>query len=329
LKEEGFSIEAASNVYRAVAAFARRPSALTVVDVDLLGSSELECIRIFRELNPEGFILAVFSQAHRQRAAEALRLGADACLLQPFYPIELVSLIKHWADRASRRRTAAMDYQRHLASLARLAKGIAHEINNPLTTLSGWLEMMASDEKRDPAERERLVSIREEADRISKVVQRLLAFGQEGPAERLPVDMDLLLGELLGDVQRRAGVQVETDMQATGALVLGDADQLRRACRMMLDDAVAALNGRGKIAVRTRRGEDGFLELAVWDNGRQIPAEELPHIFEPYGALPRAGEAMSLTYPAIYGIVRSHGGELSLSSDREHGTEFRVRLPVT
>ena len=329
LSHEGFTIRTAPNVFRAVALFANPGAsgapAVVVVDIDPRGGGGGGGGGIFREINRDVLILALFSPPHRAKLSTALQLGADACLPQPFYPTEIISLIRQWG----RRRGAESDDQRHLASLARLAKGAAHEINNPLTTLSGWLQMMEADERRDPKERQRLSSMREEADRIAKVVERLIAFSRESPPERAPVDIGVIVSELLNDLRKQAvGVQVQSNLEAVGAKILGDGRLIRQACRMLLDDAAAALNGNGKITVRTRIPEPGFVEISIWDNGRRIPAEELPRAFEPYGASSRAGENMSLAYPAAYGIVRSHGGRLTLRSDQEKGTEFLVRLPL-
>jgi len=330
LTQEGFLLEQTGNVFRAVAGFAKKPADMAIVDVDPLGNSELECVRIFRELNKDAFILVLFSQNYRQKAAEALRLGADATLLQPCYPSEILVMLRRWADRSAVRRSTEMGYQQHLDSLARLAKGTAHEINNPLTTLSGWLQMMEVDEKRDPKERRRIISMREEADRIARVVERLLAFGQEPPTERAAVDVNAMVSELVEELRKRAnGVAIDAKLQPGGALVMGNDRMLRQACKMMLDDALAAVDSEGRISVRTRLTRQGFFELSVRDDGRRIPADELQRVFEPYSTMPRAGEAMSLAYPAIYGIMRSHGGDLVLKSDDEHGTEFLARLPVT
>jgi two-component system NtrC family sensor kinase len=329
LTGEGFVIQRTGNVFRAVADFARNPADMAVIDVDSLAESELECVRIFRELNDDAFILVVFSLNHRQKAVEALRLGADATLLQPFYPSEILAMLRRWASRSTARRSSAAEYQKHLDALARLAKGTAHEINNPLTTLSGWLQMMEADDKRDAKERRRLTSMREEADRIAQVVERLIAFGQEPPSEREPIDMNALVTELLDDLRKRAnGVNIEVELAPGGALVMGDDRMLRRACKMMFDDALAAVDNRGRITVTTRTTRQGFFELSVRDDGRRIPADQLQRAFEPYRTMPRAGESMSLAYPAIYGIMRSHGGDLALRSDDEHGTEFLAKLPV-
>jgi len=328
LRQKGFELQTAPNVYRAVADFARRPRGIAIADLDCLQESELQFIRILRELSRDVFILGLFSQAHRPKAAEALRLGADACLLQPFYPGELLWILERWADRAAGQRAVGQGFRDHLASLARLAKGTAHEINNPLTTLSGWLQIMESEEGRPQQERERLASMREEADRIAKVVERLQAFGEQRPQERGPVDINKVLGELVEQVHRAGGaVRVESDLEAAGAILWGDEAQIRKACGILLDDALAALNGDGTIRVCTRLAEDEQVELSVSDDGRRIAADQLDQIFEPYAVLPRLGEQMSLAYPVAYGIFRSHGGELTVTSHEGGGTEFRVRLP--
>jgi len=328
LKAEGLRIRCANNVYRAVADFAREPADVAIVELDGLEGSEFECIGIFRELNREVYILAVFSPAYRHKAAEAVKLGADSCLPEPFYPVELTSIAKHLVQRAAGSREAHRDYREHLAALARLAKGIAHEVNNPLTTLSGWLEMMESDGTLTAEERERVASMREEAHRIAKVVQRLVAFAQEPLEGGSPVDVNAVLAELLEEMSKRAkGTRVEARLQAAGAVVWGDESLLRQACKALLDEAMAALGGGGTLSVQTRAAQQDYLELSIRDDGRPIPAEQLQHIFEPYGSLSRGDEAMDMAYPAAYGIIRGHGGELTVSSDEQRGTEFVVRLP--
>ncbi len=328
LREEGFLLERAGNLYQAIARFARQPVEVVTVELDPLAESELQFISALRELNRDVFVLVAFSQPHRAKAAEALRLGADACLLQPFYPGELVWILRRWAERAERSRSAGDAYQEHLTALARLAKGTAHEINNPLTTLSGWLQMMESEENRPAAERERLASMKEEADRIAEVVERLLAFGQEPPERRAPVDLNAVVAGLLVRAREKVkGVQLKAQLQADEALVWGDEGQLRKGCEILLEDALGALDDGGAIDVRTRVTDGDMLELSVRDNGRRIAAWQLDQIFEPYAVLPRAREAMSLAYPAAYGIFHNHGGELTVTSDEERGTEFMVRLP--
>ena len=325
LGEQGHATESATSVYRAVASFARRPADVAIVDLDSLENAESECVRIFRKSNKDVYIVAVFSQEHRQKAAEALGMGADASLQQPFYAAELVSMITRWAERAIRLRDAQKD---HLDVLQRLAGGMAHEINNPLTTLCGWLEMMELDEGRDAEKRERLASIRREALRIAQVVKYLSAFAQGPPEERSLVDMNAVVSGLVEDICSRAtGVQVETRLTNEAVTVWGNHDLLRQASQILLEHSVDAPNGSGTLVVQTRLTADNLVELVVRDKDRCVPNEQLERIFQPYGSVSCAGEGTSLACPAAHGIIRSHGGEVCVTSDEERGTEFLVWLP--
>jgi len=322
-------IESTASLYRAVASFAQRPAGGVVVDLDLVDRSGMDCIRLFTEIHPPVRILALFSQANRRRAADALAAGAECTLLQPFYPSELAAVVRRW--RAPARETAAEGIApaAHLAALARLAKGTAHEINNPLTTLSGWLQMMELDAGRSVEERKRLASMREEADRIAAVVEHLLAFGEDTLAERAPVDLGAVLSDLVEAARNRAGkATVECRLEADRTSVTGDERLLRRACGLLLDDALAACNGGGTVFVGLRSGGENAVEVVIRDSGRPLPREHLAHLFEPYRCPARLGEGAGLAYPAVHGIVRCHGGEVAVTSNERNGTEFRLRLPT-
>ena len=93
LGEEGFAVQSVENAYQAVASLAKQPADAVIVELDPLDDSELDAIRICRELNRDVFILGMFSQSHRSKAGEALKLGADACLSLPSYPGELIWML--------------------------------------------------------------------------------------------------------------------------------------------------------------------------------------------------------------------------------------------
>ena len=328
LREGGCSVRSETSVYRAVASFASNPADIALLDLDALDERQLECVGIFREINPDALILCLFSPDRRRFAAESVRRGADSCLAQPFYPGELETLLRRWAYRVERRILALASQRDNLDSLARLARGTAHEINNPLTTLSGWMQMMA-DEAGDRKRKNRLNSMLEEADRVAAVVRRLLDFGQEKPEELMPVDLNALLTSLLDEMEsKHTETKIERNLCDGAALTLGDAAALRQACSMMLRDCAAALDEEGVVSVSTARRPDGKIELKISDNGRLIPPEMIENIFEPYNTAPRAGgDESSLAYPAIFGIIRSHGGDISVKSDRRSGTVFTALLP--
>lgn len=326
LGDDTFSVERTLSVYRGIAAFAQNPADIAVIDIDALNEGEMDCLRVLRDVNPSVRILVVFTMANRLRAAHALEQGADAMLQQPFYPAEFGAIVRRWS--AAKRQDAAIDNREHRAALARLALGTAHEVNNPLCTLSGWLQMMELDDSRSAKERERFASMREEADRIAKVVENLLAFGEDSPSHQDAVNIDQLLAGIAGEMKDRAAdVRVEADLAAPEARVFGDRELLGRALRMLMEDAIAACNGDGRITVRSQP-KGRLVAVSVRDNGRHIPRDALENLFEPYRHMPRMGESLSLAYPAVYGIVRCHGGDVTVSSDAKNGTEFILTLPV-
>lgn len=326
LRSDGFEVKWEPSVYRAVAEFARQPSEVVIVELESLETSQLECIRVLRDMNESAYILAVFSMENRRNAGKALSEGADAYLLQPFYSDELAALVRRGARRVATRRETQHDYERHLESLARLAKGTAHQINNPLTTLSGWLQMMKSEHCRRPEERQRLTSMQEEVDRIADVVEGLQAFGQEPPPQCRAVDLNSVVSDVLDKMRSEdEGVGIETRLADEKVVVWADEKLLEQACRLLLNETSTA--GHGSVFVATRQGRDGVVELAVTEEGRKIPEDRMERLFEPFGDTSGGNGQAGLAYPAVYGIIRSHGGELTVSNENGRGTTILIRLP--
>jgi len=327
LRRHEFEVHWEPSVYRAVAEVARKPSHVIVVELENLQSSQVECIRVLRDLNESAYIVAVFSMEDRRKAGKVLSEGADAYLLQPFYADELAALVRRGARRVIRRRDAQHDYERHLESLARLAKGTAHQINNPLTTLSGWLQMMKSEHCRRPEERQRLASMQEEVDRIADVVEGLQAFGQEPPPQCETVDLNKLLRGLVDELQSQEECRgLEAHFSGEGMLVWADEKLLEQACQLLLEEA-CQVSRNGRVSVTTRRGTDGMVELAVIEKGRHISKNKMERLMEPFGDTSGHNGRNGLAYPAAYGIIRSHGGELTVNDGDGEGTTLLIRLP--
>lgn len=326
LRADGFDVKWEPSIYRAVAEFAQQPAHVVVIELEGLESDQLECIRVLRELNESAYVLTVFSMENRRQAGKALSEGADAYLLQPFYSDELAALVRRGVRRLSQRQDAKHDYERHLESLARLAKGTAHQINNPLTTLSGWLQMMKSEHCRRPEERQRLSSMQEEVDRIADVVEGLQSFGQEQPPQCHPVDLNGLLSTVMNEIRSEdEGIRIETDLARGDIVVWGDEKLLEEACRLLLHEACRAARKSG-VSVTTRGG-DGTVEMAVTEKGGQISESQMERLFEPYGYSSGNNGRSGLAYPAAYGIIRSHGGELTVNNGEGQGTTIKITLP--
>lgn len=317
-------VTVADSLYHAVAEFAREARDVVALDLDGMNDRAFECIELFRDLSPSVHILGLYSGERRDAALRALETGADVCLPQPFYPDEIALLITRWIERKRTDIGGETDYESRLEAMARLAKGIAHRINNPLMTISGWLEMMTTAAE-DEAEAARLKSLQEEAGRIAAVVEQLSAFGQEMPDDCQTVEIDALLAEVIELEQSESpDLTVDIALGAGGARVWGDPQLLRKACRILLGSPLQN-SGPRAVRVSTRPPKNGYVEIRIHNRDSRALCQEAADLFEPFSDGEDA-DRVPLAYPAAYGIVRGHGGALALEGTGE-SAEFVMRLP--
>ena len=328
LRERGFRVEHAPSVYAAVAAFAKTPFEVLLLDMDVLTERDLEIVEIARAEHPDVYILAVFSITSRERAVAALRRGADAQLLKPFYYTELTLLL----DRSGRRTEARADEPADAgAGLAKIALGVAHEVNNPLATLSGYLDMLATDTARPPAERKQFASLKEEADRIAVVVRELSAFAEQRSPAKAPLSLNELVAEALQAAEEADpdGPEVARSLQDDLPRVDGDKRQLLQMWRMLLDYMRSAkTQSRFRLEVSTFANGSGYVGAVVSDPGRVIPADRLARLFDPFGVTSEEDDSAGLSLAICRGILARHGGKLSGQSESGKGTRFTILLPV-
>ena len=220
------------------------------------------------------------------------------------------------------------EYEKY-ASLAQLALGAAHEINNPLMGILSHLELEwkdAGDERR--AEIEQCI---EGAKRISSAVRGLLDYARPKPLSLSQVNLNRLTSETLRFVEHQPMFQ-QIELQNCVPLDLpnisADANQLSQILMNLLLNAAQATPPGGTIAVlaeRVRFAE--VIELRVRDTGCGIPADILPHVFEPFFTT-KHGKGTGLGLSITQNYVRSHGGDIQVESIPDSGTTVRVTLPI-
>ena len=314
--------------YRLVAKFSSEPADVVLLDVAGLRQQDLDIINVLREIRPDVGIVALAERDQRDLAADALCAGADLYLLKPTYVKELLAAI----DRAAmRRRPAGAGPPDTAASegLSKLARGVAHEINNPLTTISGWLQMLTKDRAEDQQLADTLKSMKEESDRIAEVVRHLLAFAQQTPPKKEPVEMEQMLKDLVRLHSSRCwskGVEFVADIPSKLPSVVGDAQQLRLACDGILVDAEESLDSSGRIEMSCRPSGSG-IEIVFRDNGPAIHKEALDQLFEPFNP-GRRGNGKGMRLCVSRGVIQSHGGIIGVTSDESSGTELTIWLPA-
>ncbi len=226
-----------------------------------------------------------------------------------------------------------------LSAIGQLVAGVAHELNNPLTSVIGFAQLleeeMHHDEIRPAAElAQDLRRIAEESQRAARIVRNLLAFARQQAAARAPQDVADLFSRVLALRSyelRLNGIELVTDYQPSLPTVVADGSQLQQALLNLVLNAEQAMRGRRikRLHVGTRYDEaSAAVELFITDTGHGIEQANLSRIFDPFFTTRDVGEGTGLGLSICYGIVRDHGGQISVESKVDAGTTFSLLLPA-
>jgi signal transduction histidine kinase len=219
-----------------------------------------------------------------------------------------------------------------LAAVGQLAAGVAHELNNPLTGILGFAELLLQDERLSTQQKEDLQVIFNQSRRCRQIIQNLLQFSRQHKAEMAPLDVPALLHATVQLVRyeiQTSGVRFEVDVPDGLPRIRGDAGQLQQVFVNLLTNARHAVEGRAVKEVRLSAAVvGGKVEVSVEDTGPGIPAEHLPRLFDPFFTTKPVGKGTGLGLSISYGIVQQHGGTIDVESRPGAGCRFVVRLPT-
>jgi two-component system, NtrC family, sensor kinase len=226
---------------------------------------------------------------------------------------------------------ARAEQAERLASLGKLAAGVAHEINNPLGGIMALTALSLEDMKPDDANRENLEEVLRQSERCRDIVRGLLEFSRQSEANMELVDLNKVLQDTLSLLERQAlffNINVVRNLDAALPSVMADRSQLQQLFMNILMNAVQAMNEKGTVTLGTRRNGSGQVEVAVSDTGCGIPADKIDRIFDPFYTTKPADEGTGLGLSIAYGIVTRHGGTISVDSALGWGSTFTIRLPA-
>ena len=227
-----------------------------------------------------------------------------------------------------------------LSAIGQLVAGVAHELNNPLTAVIGYAQLLEDEFRRgDPAPRPGeavaadLRRIADASERAARIVRNLLAFARRQAAARAPHDAAEVFERVLTLREfalSGSGVALERAFAAGLPPVVVDGNQLQQALLSLVLNAEQAMRGPvRRLRVGTRYAADAdAVELFIADTGHGITGATLPRIFDPFFSTREVGEGTGLGLSICYGIVRDHGGEIIVDSREGIGTTFAVRLPA-
>ncbi len=229
-----------------------------------------------------------------------------------------------------------IEYTNKLAAIGRLGAGVAHEINNPLAIIgekAGLMQdlLLMSD---SPPGRQKLLditdSILKSVDRCSVITHRLLGFAKHMDVQKDRIDIELLLKDVLGFLEKEAeyrGIDVVFQVPPEIPSIESDRGQLQQVFLNLINNAFSAMENGGRLTLALELEDQQHVAIHIKDTGSGIAPEHLPHIFEPFFTTKQSG-GTGLGLSITYGIVDKLGGEIRVSSQVGNGTSFSVVLPV-
>jgi len=220
-----------------------------------------------------------------------------------------------------------------MAGLGQLVSGIAHELNNPLTSILGYSQLLLGRRLTAPQQADARL-IHQESERAAQIVKNLLLFVREARPERRAVNLNEIVERttLLRNYELRVeNIELTQDLAQELPPVMADPAQLQQVFLNLLINAEQAIRqgrGEGTIRVRTRKSTGGRVAFEVVDSGPGIPQEIIPQIFDPFFSTKPSGTGTGLGLSITCGIVKEHGGEITVQSQLGHGAKFIVDFPA-
>lgn len=231
-----------------------------------------------------------------------------------------------------------------LEGIGRLAGGIAHDFNNLLTVINGHCDMLLRDLAANDLRRDSVIEISKAGERAAELTGQLLTFSRKQMVTMQPVDLNRLIVEMKGLLERLLGedIKIETRLEPNVPWVMANEGQLHQVLMNLALNARDAMAGEGRLTITTNvraherdempcceTGTESHMRLTVTDTGAGMAPETLEHIFDPFFTTKGQGRGTGLGLATVYGIVQQTGGSIQVKSACGEGTTFAICLPAT
>jgi two-component system NtrC family sensor kinase len=283
-----------------------------------------------------------FELQFRRRDEETVVLEISARLIRDGDRSEAIHCIAR--DLTERRRLEEQLIKAEkLSAIGQLVAGVAHEVNNPLTSISGYTQLMLRNTNLSPEIREDLQHINTQAERAARIVQNLLMFAREHKPQRTLIDVNQVLQATLtlrAYQLRVDNITVVTDFAPNLPQTVADPHQLQQVFLNLINNAHQAMTERGdkgtltlrtsvEQCVREGNREAACIRIAVSDTGIGISPRNLSRIFDPFFTTKPIGQGTGLGLSICFGIIQEHRGRIWAESEVGVGTTMYVELPLT
>jgi signal transduction histidine kinase/CheY-like chemotaxis protein len=237
---------------------------------------------------------------------------------------------EHEQRRLVEQTSEQLIHSEKLVATGRLAAALAHEINNPLQTIHGSLEMLLLSPVEPEQQRKYIQMADEEVQRLINLVTRILQFAHKPKCSPRPTQVDIVVNRVLGlankHIQHR-NIRIERDVPAGLPAVLVDDGELAQVFMNLVLNAVDAIEGSGLLRVEGRLAEDGRVAVSFIDNGQGMAPEHLARLFEPFFTTKEKGAGMGLS--VSYDLIKQYDGDITVTSRVGQGSTFTVWLHTT
>jgi PAS domain S-box-containing protein len=219
-----------------------------------------------------------------------------------------------------------------MASLGKLAAGVAHQLNNPLGGITLYAQLMMEEYPLEDTAKEDLKRIIDDAERCRDTVRELLEFARQTRQEIRLNDLNHAISQTLFLLENQAlfhNIKIVKSLDPDLPKVPSDVQQLNHVFMNIILNAAEAMEGTGRLRVETLPSDNGCgILIRIWDTGPGIPEDVLAHIFEPFFTTKEQGKGTGLGLSMAYGIIENHNGRIWAESKVGEGTVFTIELPM-
>jgi len=219
-----------------------------------------------------------------------------------------------------------------MASLGKLAAGVAHQLNNPLGSITLYSKLIMEENELSDSVRKDLQRILKDAQRCRDTVKELLEFARQTRQFMKPTDINVAISRTLFLLESQTlfqNISIQKNLQSDLPLVFGDIQQLNHVFMNIILNAAQAMEGKGTLMIETVADvPNGVVKIEISDTGPGIPMDVMPHIFDPFFTTKEEGKGTGLGLSMVYGIVQNHQGEIRALNREGGGTCFFVELPI-